>query len=179
MLDVKFENYDITSHFRQAGGQAIYLFAPGQSNTHRWNPLDLIDPEDPGAIGMIHTIANILCPTPVRADDPMWTIEARNIFTAAVLANIALKQPLALSSINGWIKRHGNVDNLNHFLETNARTLPTQCTNNLTAYAAMGDKQRGGVQSVITSALSIYDNPLLPLPRQPLTLTSSNYAAGA
>ena len=161
VLDVKFENYDITSHFRQAGGQAIYLFAPGQSNTHRWNPLDLIDPEDPGAIGMIHTIANILCPTPVRADDPMWTIEARNIFTAAVLATLTLKQPLTLTAINGWIKRHGNADTLNEFLDTHSRTLPSQCFNNLSAYAAMGEKQRGGVQSVITSALSVYDNPLV------------------
>ena len=161
VLDVKFENYDITANFREANGQQVFLFAPGRSNTHCWNPMDLIDSDDPGCVGMIHTIANILCPTPPRADDPMWTIEGRNIFTAAVLAHIALERPLTLNGINGWIKRHGNADNLNRFLENNSKILPPQCVNNLTAYAAMGEKQRGGVQSVITSALSIYDNPLV------------------
>ena len=78
VLDVKFENYDITSHFPSGWrSTAIYLFAPGQSNTHSLEPAGSHRlPRIPVAIGMIHTIANILCPTPRCAPTiPMWTIE--------------------------------------------------------------------------------------------------------
>ena len=161
VLDIKFENYDISAAFRQSHGQEVYLFAPGQKNTHRWNPLDLIDTNDPGMIGTIQMIANIICPTSDKADDPMWTAEARNIFIAAVLAHIHTQQPLQMNRINAWIKLHADPDILDEFITDNTHVLGPLCTENLVAYRDMGEKQRSGVQSTITSQLSVYDNPLV------------------
>src|SRR5688500_19855907 len=41
VLDIKQENYTLTSGYRQKYGQEIYLFNPfaEDGHTHRWNPL--------------------------------------------------------------------------------------------------------------------------------------------
>ena len=48
VLDIKQENYELTSGFRQKYGQEIYLFNPfaEDRHTHRWNPLTYVS-DDP------------------------------------------------------------------------------------------------------------------------------------
>lgn len=44
VLDIKRENFDLTSGFRAQHGQAVYLFNPFAEDlrTHRWNPLGYV-----------------------------------------------------------------------------------------------------------------------------------------
>ena len=44
VLDIKLENYQLTSLFRQIHGQKVFLFNPfaEDGRTHRWNPMDAI-----------------------------------------------------------------------------------------------------------------------------------------
>ena len=48
VLDIKQENFDLTSGWRASQGQEIYLFNPFAEDrrTHRWNPLSYVS-EDP------------------------------------------------------------------------------------------------------------------------------------
>ena len=164
VLDIKFENYEITSQQRRDKlKNDIYLFAPGQSNSHRWNPLDLIDLDDPFFHGTIDMIAQTLCPDP-QNEDPMWTSEGRNIFKGAIMALLAIGDKPSLCKVNSWIRQHTSQKKLDDFLnklEADNYPLPTVGKDLLTAYKDMPDKQRGGVQSAITSRLSVFDDPMI------------------
>ncbi len=84
VLDVKGENYDITSGWRAAQGQEIYRFDPFSENTHRWNPLDNIRLDPNYLISDIQGIAEKLYPD--GADqDKFWVSQSRNAFTAFAL----------------------------------------------------------------------------------------------
>ncbi len=47
VLDIKQENFDLTSGWRKSQGQEIFLFNPFAEDrrTHRWNPLSYISPD--------------------------------------------------------------------------------------------------------------------------------------
>ena len=46
VLDVKLENWSITSKYRAEHGQSVYLFNPFSADTHRYNPLGYVS-DDP------------------------------------------------------------------------------------------------------------------------------------
>jgi flavocytochrome c len=58
VLDIKGENFDITSGFRKACGQEVYLFSPyaDDEKTHRYNPLDYISSSPAERLGDIDAI---------------------------------------------------------------------------------------------------------------------------
>lgn len=81
VLDIKQENWDITSGFRQKYGQECYLFNPAAADyrTHRYNPLAYIS-EDPNfRIDDLQKIANMLFPDQAGTD-VIWTATPRSLF---------------------------------------------------------------------------------------------------
>lgn len=86
VLDIKQENWDITSGYRSKHGQDCFLFNPAAADyrTHRYNPLAYIS-EDPNfRIDDVQKIANMLF-----ADQPgtdvIWTATPRSLFLGVVL----------------------------------------------------------------------------------------------
>lgn len=86
VLDIKQENFDLTSGWRKSQGQEIYLFNPFAEDrrTHRWNPLSYVSPKPSFRISDIQSIAAMLYPD---GDDAQkfWVSQARNAFTAFTL----------------------------------------------------------------------------------------------
>ncbi|RYH32300.1 MAG: type IV secretory system conjugative DNA transfer family protein, partial [Alcaligenaceae bacterium] len=83
VLDIKQENFDITSGWRQSQGQAIYLFNPFAEDrkTHRWNPLTYVSDDPAFRVSDLMSIAAMLYPD--GADDQkFWVSQARNAFMA-------------------------------------------------------------------------------------------------
>lgn len=85
VLDIKNENWEITAGYRSKY-QECYLFCPkaDDGRSHRYNPLDYINPDHTKRMGDIQNIANIMYP----ADDPkdaFWANNAQVIFTGLVL----------------------------------------------------------------------------------------------
>lgn len=86
VLDMKQENWDLTSAYRRKYKQACFLFAPAARNyrTHRYNPLFYIS-EDPNfRIDDIQKIGNMLFPDR-QGTDPIWTATPRSLFLGLVL----------------------------------------------------------------------------------------------
>lgn len=91
VLDIKFENYDITSGFRAEHGQEVYLFAPfGRFDenspiekqafkTHRWNPLDYISTDPAARVQDIDAIAAALYSSKDEKD-AFWNDMAKDLF---------------------------------------------------------------------------------------------------
>lgn len=84
VLDIKGENYEITSGWRASQGQEIYRFDPFSLDTHRWNPLRNIRREPEYLVADIQAIAEKLYPDG-SDDQKFWVSQSRNAFTAFAL----------------------------------------------------------------------------------------------
>ena len=83
VLDIKGENHKLTSGFRRAHGQRVFVFSPFSPRSHRFNPFDAIN-HDPGArFNDIQNIATILLPD--NEKDPTWSQQGRGLFVAFAL----------------------------------------------------------------------------------------------
>jgi type IV secretion system protein VirD4 len=86
VLDIKQENWDITSAYRKKYGQACYLFNPAAVDyrTHRYNPLTYISDDPNFRIDDIQKIGNMLFPDQ-PGTDVIWTATPRSLFLGIVL----------------------------------------------------------------------------------------------
>jgi type IV secretion system protein VirD4 len=101
VLDVKQENFDITSKYRAENGQECFLFNPTakDNKSHRWNPLDYISHDKNKRINDIQKIAGFLYPD-IKNQDPIWTASSRSLFLAIVLYIMETpKIPLNMASV--------------------------------------------------------------------------------
>ena len=83
VLDIKQENFDLTSGWREEQGQRVFLFNPFAEDrrTHRWNPLSYVSPDPAIRVSDLMSIAMMLYPD--GADEQkFWVGQARNAFMA-------------------------------------------------------------------------------------------------
>ena len=86
VLDIKQENFSITSAFRQRHGQPCYLFNPAATDyrSHRYNPLTYISQDPNFRIDDVQKVANMLFPDQ-PGTDVIWTATPRTLFLGIVL----------------------------------------------------------------------------------------------
>lgn len=86
VLDIKQENFDLTSGWRQSIGHEIFLFNPFAEDrrTHRWNPLTYVSADPAFRVSDLQAIAAMLYPDGDEKDK-FWTSQARNAFLAFTL----------------------------------------------------------------------------------------------
>lgn len=84
--DIKGENFDMTSRFREACGHKVFVFNPSDAKrrTHRWNPFFYVNP-DPDLRGKgLQRIAAMLWPPEEDKGEP-FKPGARGLFTTIAL----------------------------------------------------------------------------------------------
>lgn len=83
VLDIKQENFDLTSGWRAQQGQEIYLFNPFAEDrrTHRWNPLTYVSSDPAFRVSDLMSIAAMLYPDGA-SEQKFWVSQARNAFMA-------------------------------------------------------------------------------------------------
>lgn len=86
VLDIKGENFDITSGFRAKHGQKVYLFAPFDENgvTHRYNPLEYISDDPAQRLSDIDAIGTALYSGGTQ-NDKFWSENAKDLFRGLCL----------------------------------------------------------------------------------------------
>ena len=86
VLDIKGENFDITSGFRAKHGQKVYLFAPFDEAgvTHRYNPLEYISDDPAQRLGDIDAIGTALY-SGGDPNDKFWSENAKDLFRGLCL----------------------------------------------------------------------------------------------
>lgn len=87
VLDIKQENYELTSGFREKHGQEVFVFNPFAENekSHRWNPLSYVSEAASQRVSDLMSIAAMLYPA---GDDPknaFWLNQAQGMFIAFAL----------------------------------------------------------------------------------------------
>jgi len=86
VLDIKQENFNLTSGWRASQGHAIYLFNPFAEDrrTHRWNPLTYVSNDAAFRVSNLMGIAAMLYPDGID-EQKFWVSQARNAFMAFAL----------------------------------------------------------------------------------------------
>jgi type IV secretion system protein VirD4 len=86
VLDIKQENFELTSGWRSSQGQAVFLFNPFAEDrrTHRWNPLSYVSRDPAFRVSDLMGIATMLYPDG-SADQKFWVSQSRNAFMAFTL----------------------------------------------------------------------------------------------
>jgi type IV secretion system protein VirD4 len=86
VLDIKQENYELTSGWRASQGQEVYLFNPFAEDrrSHRWNPLSYVSKDPAFRVSDLMSIAAMLYPDGVD-EQKFWVSQARNAFMAFTL----------------------------------------------------------------------------------------------
>jgi type IV secretion system protein VirD4 len=83
VLDIKQENFQLTSGWRASQGQQVFLFNPfaEDGRTHRWNPLTYVSSNKMFRVSDIMSITAMLYPDG-SADQKFWVSQSRNAFLA-------------------------------------------------------------------------------------------------
>ena len=168
VLDIKQENWGITSGFRKKYGQECYLFNPAAADyrTHRYNPLAYISNDPNFRIDDVQKIANMLFPDQ-SGTDVIWTATPRGLFLGIVLylaetprKSLTLGQVLRETLTDG--------DGSEYFAKTiNERTtsgkpLSGACIRALNSYISISSENtRAGVMTSFRSRLELWMNPLV------------------
>ncbi|SMB33192.1 Conjugal transfer protein (plasmid) [Sterolibacterium denitrificans] len=168
ILDIKQENWDITSAYRRNYGQECYLFNPAAVDyrTHRYNPLSYIS-EDPNfRIDDVQKIGNMLFPDQ-PGTDVIWTATPRSLFLGVCLylletpgKPVTLGQVLRETLVNG--------DGSAYFAKIiNDRAaagnpLSGACVRGLNTYISIAaENTRSGIIGGFRSRLELWMNPLV------------------
>lgn len=165
VLDIKGENYEITSEFRRRFmGNEIYYFNPFSEYTARWNPLSYVPEDRRFWVTSLNALATIIYPT--NEKDPFWTDQAKSLFIG--LALLVLETP-ALPKTIGEILRQGSskgqqpADYFRHIIEVRAATTPLSetCLEYLNRFLNNSETVLKGIVSSFTAPLAIWTNPIL------------------
>lgn len=159
VLDVKTENYRITSGFRKSFGHAVYLWSPMSKDgrSHRFNPLDMVSPIPAHRVTDVQNMATML--VDVSEKDPMWGQEARALFVALTLFVLETQDTKSLGEVYRWLCSQGDLrDRCEDLIATYSELSPT-CRQGLHSFAAKNTKEAASVRSNLTAALRLFANP--------------------
>ena len=86
VLDIKQENFRLTSGWRRSQGQEVFLFNPfaADRRSHRWNPLSYVARDPQRRVSDLQGIAAMLYPD-TTPEQKFWVGHARNAFMAFTL----------------------------------------------------------------------------------------------
>jgi type IV secretion system protein VirD4 len=168
VLDIKQENWDVTSGFRKKHGQSCYLFNPAATDyrTHRYNPLAYISSDPNFRIDDVQKIASMLFPD-VQGTDVIWTATPRSLFLGIVLLLAeSPEKPLTLGQVVRETLANG--DGAEYFAKLiNERAAAGNpysgvCIRALNSYISISaENTRAGVMTSLRSRLELWMNPLV------------------
>jgi len=168
VLDVKQENWGITSGYRARHGQACYLFNPLASDcrTHRYNPLSYLSDDPYRRIDDIGRIASMLFPDR-PGTDTIWTATPRSLFIGIVMylletpgKPVTLGQVLRETLVCGDGSEH--FARIIHERTDSSMPLSGNCVRSLNSYVSIAsDNTRSGIMTGFRAAFELWMNPLV------------------
>lgn len=163
-LDVKRENYDMTSGFR-AKYSEVYIWEPlsSEGNTCSINPLSFIDKNNKVTrFNEIDKVTSILLP-PYLDKGEIWQPAARDLLNAMFLLLIDLdSQRFTLGEVLRLILKADDFEAyIEAIIEQYESKLDPICIRNLNGFLQKAHKEQSGVLSTIKSALSLWNNPIV------------------
>lgn len=164
VLDLKQENWDITSGFRSAHGQQCFLLnlAPRNHRTHRWNPLYYISDDPSFRINDIQKIGQMLFPK-IENEAPIWQSSARSLWLGMVLYLIETEElPVTMGeALRQLTMGDERLAEIVEERQESDNPLSRECYLALKEYLDTPDKTRGSVRKGFTASLELFYNPII------------------
>lgn len=167
VLDVKQENFSITSGYRARYGHEVFLFNPfaEDGRTHRWNPLSYINENPHYRVSDILAIGYVLYPQDGK--DAFFNDQARNLFLGLVLYLVetpalprTISEALRQSSGKGKpIKDY--LTDLMAERDTSDRPLSDSCVEALQRFTSNSDNTLASVLASFNAPLTVWANPIV------------------
>ncbi len=162
-LDIKSENLKSFGAARVAKGDAVFVFAPGSSSSHRYNPLDYVRPGPEMATDCAN-IASFLVATGSVENE--WALAARKTVAALlgyVMTSIHFEKARHIRSAVRVISTgHDIADVLKTVVATeNDGSVPSWVLDAFNQFVAIPDRTRGSVMFNINNAFAPWDSPLI------------------
>ncbi|MCX8518503.1 MAG: type IV secretory system conjugative DNA transfer family protein [Methylophilaceae bacterium] len=169
VLDIKGENYNLTSRFRQEKlKNEIFYFNPFSENTHRWNPLSYVSKDSKYMASDLMALAMIIYPE----GDPknqFWVDSARNIFLGIGL--MVLETPLLPHTLGEILRQaSGKGKPIAEYLEEifqirmhSNKALSPSCVTCLQRFLNNSEDTMKNILSSFSAPLSIWVNPIVDL----------------
>jgi type IV secretion system protein VirD4 len=162
-LDIKSENLKSFGAARAAGGGKVFVFAPGSSSSHRYNPLDYVRPGSEMATDCAN-IASFLVAT--GSGENEWTLAARKTVAALlgyVMTSIHFEQARHIRSAVRVISTgHDIADVLKTIVATeNDGSVPSWVLDAFNQFVSIPDRTRGSVMFNVNNAFAPWDSPLI------------------
>lgn len=157
--DIKLENYELTSGYREKMGQNVYLWnaASPTGLSHCYNPLDWVSRLPGQQVDDVQKISNLLLP-----EQEFWQNEARSLFVGVALYLLAVPEKISsLGEVVRTLRSDDVVYNLAVVLDTLGKQIHPTSYMNIAAFLQKADKERSGVISTLNSRLELWTNPLI------------------
>jgi type IV secretion system protein VirD4 len=157
--DIKLENYELTSGWRQSIGQKVFVWNPANPDgyTHCYNPIDWVSEKPGQQVDDVQKIASLLMPK-----QDFWVNEARTLLVGIILYLIAAPDKnQSFGEVVRTLRSDDVVYNLAVVLDTLGNEIHPVAYMNLAAFLQKADKERSGVISTANSSLELWANPLI------------------
>ncbi len=157
--DIKLENYELTSGWRESIGQKVFVWNPANPDgfTHCYNPIDWVSPKQGQMVDDVQKIASLLMPK-----QDFWVNEARTLFVGVTLYLVAAPdRNQSFGEVVRQMRSDDVVYNLAVVLDTMGNDIHPVSYMNLAAFLQKADKERSGVISTLNSSLELWANPLI------------------
>lgn len=157
--DIKLENYELTSGWRESIGQKVYVWNPANPDgfTHCYNPIDWVSAKQGQMVDDVQKIASLLMPK-----QDFWVNEARTLFVGVTLYLVAAPDKnQSFGEVVRQMRSDDVVYNLAVVLDTMGNDIHPVSYMNLAAFLQKADKERSGVISTLNSSLELWANPLI------------------
>jgi type IV secretion system protein VirD4 len=157
--DIKLENYELTSGWRESIGQKVYVWNPANPDgfTHCYNPIDWVSAKQGQMVDDVQKIASLLMPK-----QEFWINEARSLFVGVTLYLVAAPDKnQSFGEVVRQMRSDDVVYNLAVVLDTMGNDIHPVSYMNLAAFLQKADKERSGVISTLNSSLELWANPLI------------------
>lgn len=169
VLDIKLENFSLTSGYRAAHGQKVFLFNPyaEDGRTHRWNPLDGVSRNPNLRVGDLLTLAGGLYPAHPGDKDAFWVDSAKNLFLG--LALLVMESPELPATLGEVLRQSsgkgkGLKDHLVERVNARAaeeRPYSAECVDAINRFIGASENTLANIISSFNAPLVIFANPLV------------------
>ncbi|MDX3804938.1 MAG: type IV secretory system conjugative DNA transfer family protein [Bosea sp. (in: a-proteobacteria)] len=181
-FDPKRENFDALANHRTTMGNKVFMFSPGSSDTHRYNPLDFVRRDERMATDCLVVASFVI---PEKADDT-WAGAGRLLLSA--LIGYVLASPLTttaqhMRTVARMTTTGKDISTvLRAIVKTERDHLPTWVIDSFNQYIALEPETRNSAVFNVNMAMSLWNNGLISaatetsdfdireLRRQPMTI---------
>lgn len=166
-VDIKGENFAVTSGFRAKHGQEVYKFAPfdEQFETHGCNFLSYVNRDPRFVVGELQSLGYMLYPKK-DGDSAFWNDAARNLFVAVSLYCIESGYSLTMGEVLRRSSGGGRPKEFWQAIVDKAATpagepLSESCLNSLRQFVGNSDNTLTSILSTFSAPLGVFSNPVV------------------